>query len=282
MILKGQTIINGSNYDVKIDFKDIANGGSTFSLDTDGDGNYDNGSYDIFNTSNPREAVNADDMTYQQLMDVTNMVVSGTLPASDNSSGDKTQEALHYDKAIAYSQDLSNTKLSYDGKIEFEDFSFSSTKASLSMYDSNAGDFSTDPSIMTFNANNALVVKDAKTDFFKELDRIIKSVENHERYPDASNGDLRNVGIENAISMVDDLSRHVGRSHASVGAQSTALTNSLERAELLEISTMTLRSDTIDTDLAEASLNLAQLNLNYQAMLSTVGKISQLSLVNYL
>ena len=45
---------------------------------------------------------------------------------------------------------------------------------------------------------------------------------------------------------------------------------------------MTLRSSVIDTDLAEASLELTQLSLNYEAMLSTVGKISKLSLVNYL
>jgi len=34
--------------------------------------------------------------------------------------------------------------------------------------------------------------------------------------------------------------------------------------------------------LAEASLKLTQLSLNYEAMLSTVGKVSKLSLVNYL
>ena len=67
-----------------------------------------------------------------------------------------------------------------------------------------------------------------------------------------------------------------------VGAQSNTLTNSLERTELLEISTMTLRSSVIDTDLAEASLELTQLTLTYEAMLSTVGRVSQLSLVNYL
>jgi len=45
---------------------------------------------------------------------------------------------------------------------------------------------------------------------------------------------------------------------------------------------MSLHSSVVDTDLAESSLKLAQLRLNYQAMLSTVSKVSQLSLVNYL
>ncbi len=93
---------------------------------------------------------------------------------------------------------------------------------------------------------------------------------------------MRNVGIENAIVKLDDLQEHFRRSHALVGAQSNALTVSLNRTELLEISTITLRSSVIDTDLAEASLHLTQLSVNYEAMLSTVGRVSKLSLVNYL
>ena len=115
-------------------------------------------------------------------------------------------------------------------------------------------------------------------------DRVadITAVENHKDYPDSASGDMRNIGIENAMTMIDDLQEHVTRSHSMVGAQSNALTMSYERTELLEISTMTLRSLTIDTDLAESSLQLTQLSLNYEAMLSTVGRISKLNLVNYL
>jgi len=135
---------------------------------------------------------------------------------------------------------------------------------------------------MTFNSNNALTIRDPKTDFFKNLNDIITAVENHKLYPDSKNIDGRSVGIENSISMIDDLMDHVGRAHAVVGAQSNALTNSLERTQLLEISTSTLRSSVIDTDIAKASLDLTQLSLNLQAMYSTVTKVSQLSLVNYL
>ncbi|MDD3834313.1 MAG: flagellar biosynthesis protein FlgL, partial [Sulfurimonas sp.] len=84
------------------------------------------------------------------------------------------------------------------------------------------------------------------------------------------------------IAKMDALHDHITRSHSMVGSQSNALTLSKERVELLEISTMTLRSSVIDTDLAEAALTLTQLELNYQAMLSTIGKVSKLSLVNYL
>jgi len=275
--LVGKTI-GGASMDIDIDLKNTANGGSTFTNNNTGK------SYDIFDmTSTPRAAVNADDMTYQQLMDVINMATTGIYPVTDNSSGNKTQEAKDYDKATADSKAAGNTFLTYDGKIKFDDANSYDTKASISLYDSKSGDFtSASSSVVSFNANNALTIVDPKTDFFKNLDEAITAVEDHKLYPDSSSGNMRNQGIENAISMLDKLQSHISRSHSVVGAQSNTLTSSLERSQLLEISTITLRSSVIDTDIAEASLKLQQLNLNYQAMLSTVGKVSQLSLVNYL
>jgi len=266
--------VNGDSYDVQINFD---SDGSTFDLDSNGDGTYDK-TYDIFDIGSPRKAVDADEMTYKQLMDVMNMVVTDRLPEeSPNGTADE------YDKAIEESNYHGNTYLTHDGKIEFGEMHSARTDAEISLYDVNSGDFSsTQGSVLTFNANNSLTIRDAKTDFFKEIDEMITAVENHKTYPDNLKGDSRNVGIEYAIQKLDDLQSHLSRSHAVVGSQSNALTMSIERASLLEISTMTLRSSVIDTDLAEASLKLTQLSLNYESMLSTVGKISKLSLVNYL
>jgi flagellar hook-associated protein 3 FlgL len=111
---------------------------------------------------------------------------------------------------------------------------------------------------------------------------MIRSVEEYKNHPDAQSYSQRTLGIENSIARLDDLQNHVQRMHSQVGAQSNTLQDSLQRVSTLETSTMTLRSSVVDTDLAEASLRLQQLSVNYQAMLSTVGRISQLSLVNYL
>ncbi|MFA5232855.1 MAG: flagellar biosynthesis protein FlgL [Sulfurimonas sp.] len=267
------TDINGTAYSARID---LASAGSTFSLDTDLDGVYDNGTYNIYNVETPRVAVDGDDMTYKQFMDVTNMLTTGNLPATAPGT------AAEYDSAIETSELMGRTFLSHDGKIQFEEIGTGNTQATLAIYDANSGDFSADASVMTFNTNNAITVRDPKTDFFKTLDEIIKSVENYKLYPDASSGDARNVGIENAIAMMDDLQDHVYRAHSQVGVQTNALDNSIQRAGLLEISAMSLRSSVVDTDLAEASLTLAKLNTNYEALLSTAAKVSQLSLVNYL
>ncbi len=263
--------ISGSDYTAKINLRSVADGGSYFSVDTDGDGTVDT-DYTMYNVDG--SLVDPDKMTYQQFMDVSNMVVTDTLPPSDG--------ADVYHDTVLESSFLGDTSLTYDGKIEFKDLTSASTAASMALYDENSDDFSKDASVMTFNTNNALTIRDPKTDFFKTIDDIIKSVENYSSNPDANDKDVRNVGIENSIAMMDDLLDHTYRTQSVAGSQSNSLSTSLERTQLLEVSTMSLRSSVIDTDLAESSLHLTQLTTNYDAMLSTVGKVSKLSLVNYL
>ncbi|MBT5934820.1 MAG: flagellar biosynthesis protein FlgL [Sulfurimonas sp.] len=265
-------IVNGTNTSntpiaVEIDFSNV---GSTFSID----GGLTN--YEIYDMSTPRAAVNADDMTYQQLMDVVNMVISGTIPSI-------TGDPNAYDTAVKNSNNISNTYLE-NGKLNIFDKTSGTTKASISLYDSNSGNFTVggDASVMTFNSNNSLTVRDPKTDFFATISEAIKSVEEYKTYPDTSSGTIRNLGVENSIATIGDLQKHLFKIQSISGAQSNRLTSSIENTELLELSAVVLRSEVIDTDLAKAALHLQQLTLNQQAMLSTVGKVSKLSLVNYL
>lgn len=263
--LTGTEIDGLTPYDITIN---LDTAGSTFKDNSTGN------SYDIFNMANPRTAVDADEMTYRQLMDVVNMAVTGILPTANDETS--------YDDAISNSTSLGETNLSYDGKIEFEDASAANTKATISLYDTNSAYFAQDASVMAFNANNALTISDPKTDFFKSINEMITAVEEQKNYPNTSTGTARNLGIQNAIALMDDIQNHMSHSHSTVGANSNTLTIALERTSLLELSTQSLRSSVIDTDLAESTLQLTQLTLNYQAMLSTVSKVSQLSLVNYL
>jgi flagellar hook-associated protein 3 FlgL len=82
--------------------------------------------------------------------------------------------------------------------------------------------------------------------------------------------------------MIDDLTEHVSRLQAESGSYSQVLQSSSDRNSLLIVNSQKLRSEIIDTDIAEATLRMQQLSLNYQAMLSTISKVSKLSLVNYL
>jgi len=273
--------INGVAYDATIDLKSTADGGSTFTVNGQ--------TYDMYDAGDPRTATDADKVTYQQLMDVMNIVVTGKTADLAGNTPDS------YDAAITSANLVGTMSLSSDSRIEFNDLNAATTPATIALFDSNSGNFALDvdsdgdgtldtasASVMSFNANNAITIRDPKTDFFKTINEIIESVENHSNYPDSDANVSRNIGIQNSIKAMDDLQDHVFRTQSVSGAQSNTLTDAIDRTSILEVSTMSLRSSVIDTDLAESSLRLSQLTLNYEAMLSTVGKVSQLSLVNYL
>ncbi|MCX6062250.1 MAG: flagellar biosynthesis protein FlgL [Campylobacterales bacterium] len=266
LLLTGSNIA-GAAFTAQIN---LAAAGSTFSLD--------NGvtNYDIFNTTTPRAAVDANKMTYQQLLDVVNIAMSGTLPASNTSAG--------YDTAITAANTLSSTTLDYAGKIVFKDKSAPVTQAAMSLYDASSANYTgAAGSALTFNANSALTIRDPKNDFFAQIEEIIKSVEEGKIRSDGSDSkDPRNVGIQNAIHMMDDLSDHVSRLQAESGSYSQVLQASSDRSDLLIVNSKMLQSSIIDTDVAEATLQMQQLSLSYQAMLSSISKVSKLSLVNYL
>lgn len=269
LIING-TDINGLTFTAQID---LWNSGSTFSLD----GGSTN--YDIFNTENPRVAVDSDTMTYQQLMDVVNMAMTGTLPASNIDTD--------YDDAITTANTMSSVTLSNTGHIVFEDKTNPATNGTLSIYDATSDTYpvsgSSNGSILTFNANSALSIRDPKNDFFTQIEAMIRSVEEGKTRANGSDlNDPRNIGIQNSIQMLDDLSDHVSRMQTEVGSYSQVLLASSDRTDMLIISTKTLQSDVIDTDIAEATLRMQQLSLNYQALLSNISKVSKLSLVNYL
>ena len=263
--------INGSPFSAQID---LSEGGSTFSLD----GGATN--YTIYDMSTPRAAVNGNEMTYKQLTDVINMIVSDNLPTITAPA--TTNSDAEYDAAITLSEYSSVVTLDSKGRVNFEQINANTTKADISLYDANSTDMSANGSALEFNANSSLTISDPKTDFFASIDEIIKSVEQNKFRADAEKGDLRNVGIENAIQMIDDLNDHISKEQSQSGVQSQSLQTSSDRTQMLKISATSMRSDVIDTDIADATLTLNQLQLNYQAIYSSISKVSKLSLVNYI
>ncbi len=217
----------------------------------------------------------AADMTYRQLLDVVNMAMNGEVPTDNNAD---------YRAKIQNANANSSIALSNDGKIVLKDLtnSSTSTKATLAMYDTSSDNFTTNASVATFNANTALTIRDPKTNFFSQIDEAIKAVEEGRYRADGDAKDPRNGGIQNGIAIIDDLNEHVNRMQSQAGSQSQSLSAAINRTDMLLVNTKILRSEVIDVDIAEATLQLQQLTLNYQAMFSSISRISQLSLVNYL
>ncbi len=221
-----------------------------------------------------------DKMTYKQLNDIINMIVTKQLPQDADATN--AIDFNEYVTAIKTSQNYASTSLDEKGRIVFEQKNVASTQASITLADTNASDFSAPASVLSFNTNNTVTVSDPKTDFFAQLNAVISSVEAGRIRADGTQDDPRNIGIQNSLTVLDDLSEHMFSQHAIAGTQSQTLQRTTDRTDMLIITTQTLRSETIDVDFAQASLELKQLELNYQAMLSTVSRISQLSLINYL
>jgi flagellar hook-associated protein 3 FlgL len=243
--------------------------------------------YPIMDSSG--QPTDGSNMTYKQLTDTINMVMSGNLPdatATANYIGNKAAYTTAYNLAITNSDAASTTSLNEKGQISFEQTNVNTTKADISLVDASSTTYPTSGvktvgSALEFNVNSALTISDPKTEFFATIDEIIKSVEQGKYRAGTTGGDLRNTGIQNGIQMLDNLSHHISKEQSQSGIQSQSLQAAGDRTQMLILSAQSMRSSVVDTDIAQATLSLNQLQLNYQAIYSTIAKVSQLSLVNY-
>jgi len=204
-------------------------------------------------------------MTYRQLGDVVSMITSGNLPAS-NTFDD-------YNEALNAAKEEVSTGLDEKGRFYLKDNSNSPTDIDLSMY--------TENNSLYFQANNAVTVDQPQVDFFDTLQKAIDAVKYGNNYPD-SEKNPRNFGIQGAIEAIDHLTDHVRRNHAKIGAVSNEFNLTIERTEMLTLNVQQLQSDNIDTDLGEATMKLNSLQTSYQALLASIAKVNNLTLLNYL
>jgi len=205
-------------------------------------------------------------VTFSQLNDVMSMLVSDNLPASDNADDYKT--------AVANAKKEIEAKTDNFGRFTLKDKNNTPSKIDISMY--------TDDNSISFQENNALTIDEPQTNFFDTLQKAIEAVKNGNNYPNGDSSNPRNFGIQGAIEAIDHLNDHIRRSHAKIGAVSNEFQMSIERVETLTTHVKTLQSENIDTDIGEASMRLNSLKMSYQALLASIGKVSNLTLLNYL
>ena len=249
-------------------------------------------------------ATPADDVTYQQLADTLGIVLNlsnsnpGDLANVFNAAANfnNPAEKLSYETMLGNAKRNVSIGLDVDGKLEIKDLNRVPTRMEFMLYDTGSKDYALDANghittntaghpALTFQANSAIVADDPHVNFFSQIDAMIEALEVGSYRPggtSAYDSSMRNPGVQNALLVFDHLADHVNKIHTKNGSQGNAFTYSIERTETLIVQAKTLRSETIDTDFAEAYLQFSTLSLNYQAMLSSIGKITQLSLVNYL
>lgn len=238
-------------------------------------------------------------VTFRQIMDAMSIALNYSNPevqrfidAQGNSTDGVSESGKKaYEQLVEIANRNVSVFLNNDGQIEIQDKIRSLSKMSFMMYSANSDNFSAEaiengaPSL-TFNANNALTIDRAHISFFKQLDEMIEAVRKGIYRPDALgdnyNADLRNLGIQNALTRFEHLKDHIEKNIALNGSYGRVFENSIRRNEVLKVQIESIKSDTIGTDLAETYNRFAQLTNNYNAVLASTSKVNQMSLVDYL
>ncbi|OOQ28269.1 flagellar hook-associated protein FlgL [Helicobacter pylori] len=247
-------------------------------------------------TSADIQASKPNEVTYRQLMDAMSIALnySNTDPAiyqqiSDNPTSKESKE--RFIGLLKQAKDNLSVNLNEEGKVIIQDNMHSNTKMQFMLFDKDANDFSqnalhSDKPSLKLNANNALIIDKPSVNFFDQLENIITSVRKGIYRPDALgdtySSDMRNLGIQNGITLVDHLSDHIEKMIAKNGAHGKAFENIIRRNEVLKTQVQSIRGETTGTDMAETYNKFSNLTNNYNAVLASTNKINNLSLTKYL
>ncbi|WP_217583884.1 flagellar hook-associated protein FlgL [Helicobacter pylori] len=247
-------------------------------------------------TSADIQASKPNEVTYRQLMDAMSIALnySNTDPAiyqqiSDNPTSKESKE--HFIELLKQAKDNLSVNLNEEGKVIIQDNMHSNTKMQFMLFDKDSNDFSqnalhSDKPSLKLNANNALIIDKPSVNFFDQLENIITSVRKGIYRPDALgdtySSDMRNLGIQNGITLIDHLSDHIEKMIAKNGAHGKAFENIIRRNEVLKTQVQSIRGETTGTDMAETYNKFSNLTNNYNAVLASTNKINNLSLTKYL
>ncbi len=247
-------------------------------------------------TSADIQASKPNEVTYRQLMDAMSIALnySNTDHAiyqqiSDNPTSKESKE--RFIELLKQAKGNLSVNLNEEGKVIIQDNMHSNTKMQFMLFDKDANDFSqnalhSDKPSLKLNANNALIIDKPSVNFFDQLENIITSVRKGIYRPDALgdtySSDMRNLGIQNGITLIDHLSDHIEKMIAKNGAHGKAFENIIRRNEVLKTQVQSIRGETTGTDMAETYNKFSNLTNNYNAVLASTNKINNLSLTKYL
>ncbi len=236
------------------------------------------------------------EVTYRQLMDAMSIALnySNIDPTiyqqiSDNPYSKESKE--QFIDLLKQAKGNLSVNLNEDGKIMIQDNMHSNTKMQFMLFDKDANDFSqnalhSDKPSLKLNANNALIIDKPSVNFFDQLEGVITSVRKGIYRPDALgdtySSDMRNLGIQNGITLIDHLSDHIEKMIAKNGTHGKAFENIIRRNEVLKTQVQSIRGETTGTDMAETYNKFSNLTNNYNAVLASTNKINNLSLTKYL
>ncbi|MDO5046063.1 flagellin N-terminal helical domain-containing protein [Campylobacter sp.] len=241
----------------------------------------------------------AKDVTFRQLNDIISFVASDNIPNPDAVVNPPNLTPLEksfiaYQQSIKDAQGSVEVNMDHRGRIKITDKQNTNTPIEVSIFDIRnsdkfAGDSTMPPpngqgvgSIFTFSANNAITIDESSVDIFADMDKMIDAVRLGQYRADSEGPDPRSSGIQGAIERLDHIFDHVNKLHTKVGAISSSLKDTNLRAGILSVNVETVKSEVVNADYGKTYMNLMQKIMSYQAMLQSVAKVNQLSLLNYM
>ena len=203
-------------------------------------------------------------VTFKQLGDIISMLTTDTLPSSTLSYKDAIKEAEQ--KVVA--------GVDEKGRFFVKDLQNQNTNLRVSMFNSDDN--------FSFQENNAITIDEPQTDFFQTLQNAIEAVKNGNDYANSDSKDPRNYGIQGAIEAIEHVMDRVRREDSKIGAVSEEFSLSIQRVDMLKNHVIELQSQNIDTDIGKATMRLNSIQTSYQALLASIAKVNNLTLLNYL
>lgn len=240
------------------------------------------------------------DITYRQLGDIAALFATDNLPTNyqvdPNTNKISDNDLDDYKKLLDNAKFRVDSGLDSEGRFYIKDKNVTTTSIKFSMYDDSAmggNEFAMNPptnrtgkkpgSAFVFNTNSSVVLDTPKIDLLKDLDEMIDAVRNGMYRPDNDKKQvLENGGIQGAILRLDHIYDHVNKIHTKLGSVQNSITNTRDRAEIMEVSIEKVRTELVGASVGEISYKLTQYTLSYQAALQVSAKVSQLSLLNYI
>ncbi|MCE3047410.1 flagellar hook-associated protein FlgL [Helicobacter kayseriensis] len=238
------------------------------------------------------------EMTYRQFMDALGLVMNYSNfedkvyeELSKNPDDYTPKQKELYEKILLQSQGKVEVSLNQNGQVEIIDRVRSTSQMEFSLSSATSDDFS-DQALrdtqtgLILHANNALTVNRPQLNLFDSLNQAIQAVQDGIYRPDefsqAFNQDMRNIGIQNSLESIQNLDEHLRKLTALNGSYGKSFEQSISKNEVLKTQVQTLRAENMGADIAEAYNKLQNLSANYNAVLSSSGKINKMSILDYL
>ena len=232
---------------------------------------FDNGSSSVNNSgSNQTFSISVDGDSYSMNVD-------------NKESADSFIDDINSGKLTDSSGNSLNVKAYYKSSHIYLDFSNVNGKID-NINDSNlVTDFKNrDDNSFVTQQNNAITIDEPQTDFFGTLQKAIEAVKNGQNFANSDSKDPRNFGIQGGLKVIEHIMDRVRREDATIGSVSQEFDLTIQRTDMLKNHVTVLQSDNIDTDIGEASMKLNSMKLSYQALLASISKVNNLTLLNYL